>query len=64
MVKLTFPRIMFQNKKVKQAIFILFYDFINKKFSNYTTDDKKLKEIENIVTTKNYGKCVAYSKWR
>ncbi len=64
MVKLTFPRIMFQNKKVKQAVFILFYDFINKNFSNYTTDDKKLKEIENIVITKNYGKCVAYSKWR
>ena len=63
MVTLTVSRISYQSKEIKESVFVLFCDFINKNFKDFTTDDISLKEIEKFVKTKNYGKCAAYSKW-
>ena len=63
MVVLTFSRISLQSYEIKKNVFILFSDFINRFFAEYTTSDIKLKEVEKIIKNKNLGKCIAFVKW-
>lgn len=63
MVELTFSRIRFQPYDVKKSVFILFCDFIEKHFADYSTENNKYKEIEKILKQRNLGKCIAFAKW-
>ena len=63
MVKLTFSRIRLQPYKIKKNVFILFCDFIDKNFLNFSTCNNQYKEIERIIKTRNLGKCISYSTW-
>lgn len=63
MVYLTFVRIRLQSYEVKKSVFILFVDFINRNFIDFSTNDANLKLIENCIKTNNLGKCIAFAKW-
>lgn len=63
MVKLTFSRISLQPLAVKKNIFILFCNFIDKHFSDFHAHSSQGKEIEKIIKTRDFGKCISYAKW-
>ena len=63
MLKLTFSRIRLQPDKVKKYVFILFCNFIDKNFVEFSATSKEGKEIERIIKTRDFGKCISYSKW-
>lgn len=63
MVYLTFHRIRFQAYEVKKSVFLLFVDFIEKNCTGWSTQDKRFKEIEKVVKTRNLEKCIAFAKW-
>jgi glycosyltransferase involved in cell wall biosynthesis len=63
MVKLSFSRIRLQPSEVKEHVFILFCNFIDKHFSGFHAHNPQDREIEKIVKTRDIGKCISYAKW-
>ena len=63
MVKLTYSRVQYQSKIIKEAVLVLFIDFIKKNFSNYSTQVVGFKPIEKAIQNNDIGKLKAYCLW-
>ena len=63
MVKLTYSRVQYQSKTIKEAVLVLFIDFIKKNFSNYSTQVVGFKPIEKAIQNNDIGKLKAYCLW-
>lgn len=63
MMRMTFSRISLQPYEVKRNLFILFCDFFSKHFTEFPGHNAEYKELEEIIRTKDLGRCIAYATW-
>lgn len=63
MVQLTYNRTRFRSKECRRSIFILQADFINKRFSEFSTINNFLTPLEKALRTGDYGYYEAFCQW-
>lgn len=55
-IHLSFSRIAYQNKAIKEKCFIVFSDFVNTEFSEFYTESKEMKKLEKYLRNGDFGK--------
>ena len=55
-IQLSFSRILYQSKEIKEKCFIVFSDFVNTEFSGYHTESKDMKNFEKHLRSGDFGK--------
>lgn len=55
-IRLSFSRIAYQSKEVKEKCFVIFSDFLNAEFSDFSTESGDMKKLEGYLRNRDFGK--------
>jgi glycosyltransferase involved in cell wall biosynthesis len=60
---LTYSRTKYQEEEVRRKILLILSDFINNEFKDYHCENKKMRILEEIIRSADYGKWKAFCEW-
>lgn len=58
----TWSRIRFQSDEVQRAVFTVYADFVERSFTGFRTEDRKLAALEKAIHERDYGRYLAYCR--